>query len=149
MNITYIIIWVSLLLFLKYDLKLSNIKTILRATLFTLITYVVIDLSYSEGLALSTDSPNTDIAEKFNKYKHKKQRCNYLRQQKQLSTANFNNEMQTLANTPPIGDNTFSASKTDADIAGLYNNQLGIVQAAFNDVLGVKSADSTSDYTCG
>ena len=148
MNITYIIIWGLLLLFLKYDLKISNIKTILRATLFTLITYVVIEVSYIEGLGLSTDSPNKDIAIKFNKYKHKKNRCKYLKQQKQLSTANFNNEMQTLANTSPIGDTTFSASKTDAAIAGMYNDQLGIVQAAFDVVLGVKNADSVSNYTC-
>ena len=39
MNITYIIIWGLLVLLLKYDLKLSNIKTILRATLFTLLAY--------------------------------------------------------------------------------------------------------------
>lgn len=74
MNITYIIIWGLLVLLLKYDLKLSNIKTILRATLFTLLAYVVINVSYSEGLALSTDSPNTEIAKKFNKYKHKKKK---------------------------------------------------------------------------
>ena len=148
MNITYIIIWGLLVLLLKYDLKLSNIKTILRATLFTLLSYVVIDVTYNEGLALSTDSPNTDIAKKFNKYKHKKKRCKYLRQQKLLTTANFNNEVVKLANTPPIGDNTFNPSKTDADIAGMYTDQLGVVQAAFNDVLGVKSADSTSNYTC-
>lgn len=148
MNITYIIIWGLLVLLLKYDLKLSNIKTILRATLFTLLAYVVINVSYSEGLALSTDSPNTEIAKKFNKYKHKKKRCKYLRQQKLLTTANFNNEVVKLGNTPPVGENTFNPSKTDSDIADMYNDQLGIVQASFNDVLGVKNADTSSEYTC-
>ena len=148
MTITYIIIWGLLLLLLKYDLKLSNKKTILRATLFTLLSYVVLEMSYKEGLALTTDSPNKEIGIRFKKYKHKKNRCKYLKQQKQLSLANFNNEMQTLANTPPIDDSTFSASKTDGDIVTTYNNQLGIVQSAFNDVLGVKSADSASEYTC-
>ena len=125
-----------------------NISIIWSKCLFTLLSYVVIDVTYNEGLALSTDSPNTEIAKKFNKYKHKKKRCKYLKQQKLLTTANFNNEVVKLANTPPVGDNTFNASKSDDDIAAMYSDQLGIVQSAFDDVLGVKNTDITSNYTC-
>ena len=141
MNIVYIFIWICIMVCLKYDLKQSSIKACLRATLFTLLAYVFIEMDYKEGLAFSTDDQSDNaITKKFNKYKKKKRRCKYLKNQTALSLSNFNTEMKKLGHVTELTDASLNAD-TMSDIAGMYSGQLDIVQNSFDDLYAIKQLD--------
>jgi len=48
MLLGFLIIWSLLFVVLKYDLKQNNISSIVRATCFTLITYIILDVKFKE-----------------------------------------------------------------------------------------------------
>ena len=48
MLLGFLIIWSLLFVVLKYDLKQNNITSIVRATCFTLISYIVLDIKFKE-----------------------------------------------------------------------------------------------------
>ena len=48
MLLVFLIIWTLLVVVLKYDLKQNNINSIVRATCFTLISYIVLDINFKE-----------------------------------------------------------------------------------------------------
>ena len=48
MLLGFLIIWSLLFVVLKYDLKQNNITSIVRATCFTLISYIVLDIQFKE-----------------------------------------------------------------------------------------------------
>ena len=141
MNIVYIFIWICIMACLKYDLKQSSIKSCLRATLFTLLAYVFIEMDNIEGLSLIVDDQSDNaIIKKFNKYKKKKRRCKYLRNQTALSLSNFNTEMNKLGDVTQLTDASFNAD-TMADIADMYRGQFGVVQSSFDDLNAIKQLD--------
>tara|TARA_Y100000994_G_scaffold234601_1_gene223584 strand:- start:176 stop:622 length:447 start_codon:yes stop_codon:yes gene_type:complete len=145
MPITYIIIWAVLILLFKYDLKQNNSITVIRATLFTLLSYIVLNHSFQEGLSLqvNTNSDNL-IQNQLKTYKHKngKKACNFLKESKAISIANFNSAMMEL---PKMSDSTFS-SKTDMnEIASIYNTKLDTIQNVFDNLTDVKTAYDNSN----
>jgi hypothetical protein len=48
MLLGFLLIWCLLFFVLKYDLKQNNINSIVRATCFTLITYIILDIKVKE-----------------------------------------------------------------------------------------------------
>jgi len=63
MLIGFLLIWSLLFVVLKYDLKQNNINSILRATCYTLITYIVLDIKFKEyfkGNKKSEDAATDD-----------------------------------------------------------------------------------------
>ena len=48
MLIGFLLIWGLLFVVLRYDLKQNNISSIVRATCFTLITYIILDVKFKE-----------------------------------------------------------------------------------------------------
>ena len=94
-----------------------------------------------EGLSLIVDDQSDNaIIKKFNKYKKKKRRCKYLRNQTALSLSNFNTEMNKLGDVTQLTDASFNAD-TMADIADMYRGQFGVVQSSFDDLNAIKQLD--------
>ena len=51
----------SLILLFKYDLKQNNSITVIRATLFTLLSYIVLNHSFQEGLSLQVNTNSDNL----------------------------------------------------------------------------------------
>ena len=145
MPITYIIIWAVLILLFKYDLKQNNSITVIRATLFTLLSYIVLNHSFQEGLSLQVNTNSVNLIQnqlKTYKDKNGKKACNFLKESKAISIANFNSAMMEL---PKMSDSTFS-SKTDMnEIVSIYNTKLDTIQNVFDNLTDVKTAYDNSN----
>lgn len=145
MPITYIIIWAVLILLFKYDLKQNNSITVIRATLFTLLSYIVLNHSFQEALSLQVNTNSDNLIQnqlKTYKDKNGKKACNFLKESKAISIANFNSAMMEL---PKMSDSTFT-SKTDMnEIASIYNTKLDTIQNVFDNLTDVKTAYDNSN----
>ena len=145
MPITYIIIWAVLILLFKYDLKQNNSITVIRATLFTLLSYIVLNHSFQECLSLQVNTNSDNLIQnqlKTYKDKNGKKACIFLKESKAISIANFNSAMMEL---PKMSDSTFS-SKTDMnEIASIYNTKLDTIQNVFDNLTDVKTAYDNSN----
>lgn len=140
---TYIVIWLLIYLCLKYDLKQSNVKSLLRATLFTLLAYVSIDMVYREGLALDAPSTNdidvNEIIVHAQNKKKKHKRCKYLRQQQALTLQSFNQGLRNISNTS-LSESNYISTNLET-LRATYNNQFDIVQKSFNDLYAMQDRD--------
>tara|TARA_B100001758_G_scaffold247874_1_gene267969 strand:- start:7380 stop:7844 length:465 start_codon:yes stop_codon:yes gene_type:complete len=138
MLITYLIIGILLFLCFKYDLKQNTIKCILRAILFVLLAYVIIEMNYREGLAFTIDDQSqNDITLKFNKIKKKKKKkkaCKYFKKQRTTSIANFNNQIKDMTNYPDLTETVFSSAGSINDIDDMYSTQFDVIQDNFDDL---------------
>ena len=67
MLIGFLLIWCFLFVVLRYDLKQNNISSIVRATCFTLITYIILDVKFKENF--KDKNNNKESNDKESNYK--------------------------------------------------------------------------------
>ena len=143
MLIGFLLIWCFLFVVLRYDLKQNNISSIVRATCFTLITYIILDVKFKENFkdknnnntesndteSNSTgpiDMPDTTTVEEnpittqANTFKNMKDKCNYVKEQQRLTVNSLYQDFKKLKNGSSIND-----------------TQINVLQNNFNDLITV------------
>ena len=141
MLIGYLLIWMIMFFIFKYDIKQNNTDAIIRTTCFTLLSYVILQYGvkeyFKEGntsdgdintpdTATIAENPITIQLAKYKKKKfNKKKKCDYLKDQKHLTTNSLYQIFGKLIKSPSI-------TKTDVQI----------VQSNFNDLFAIKDADT-------
>ena len=147
MLIGFLLIWCFLFVVLRYDLKQNNISSIVRATCFTLITYIILDVKFKENFkdknnnkesndkesndteSNSTgpiDMPDTTTVEEnpittqANTFKNMKDKCNYIKEQQRLTVNSLYQDFKKLKNSTSIND-----------------TQINVLQNNFNDLITV------------
>ena len=105
----------------------------------------VLNHSFQEGLSLQVNTNSDNLIQnqlKTYKDENGKKACNFLKESKAISIANFNSAMMEL---PKMSDSTFS-SKTDMnEIASIYNTKLDTIQNVFDNLTDVKTAYDNSN----
>ena len=142
MLICFLLIWGLLFVVLRYDLKQNNISSIVRATCFTLITYIILDVKFKEYFKENNkpsdandtesnstgpiDMPDTTTVEEnpittqANSFKKMKDKCNYVKEQQRLTVNSLYQDFKNLKNGSSIND-----------------TQINVLQKNFNDLITV------------
>lgn len=143
MLLGFLIIWSLLFVVLKYDLKQNNITSIVRATCFTLISYIVLDIQFKEcfkdkdkdkdsnnkesnstGPIETPDTTTVDessITTQANTFETTEDKCNYIEEQQRLTVNSLYQDFKKLKNSTSIND-----------------TQINVLQNNFNDLITVK-----------
>jgi hypothetical protein len=115
MLLGFLIIWSLLFVVLKYDLKQNNITSIVRATCFTLISYIVLDTNFKEsfkGLKKISRSGIKNI-NKISRSAIKK-----INKNKNSSSKNANSKDDNTTDDNTTDDNTTDDNTTDSSNRG-------------------------------
>ena len=137
MLIGFLLIWCLLFVVLKYDLKQNNTSSIVRATCFTLISYILLDIKFKEyfnhdsntesnnsgaiNMPDSTTIEENPITTQANSYKKTDDRCKYVQEQQRLTVNSLYQNLKDLNNASSIN-----------------NTQIDVLQKNFNDLITVR-----------
>ena len=164
MLLGFLLIWCLLFFVLKYDLKQNNINSIVRATCFTLITYIILDIKVKEYFkgkkkkhasttdasttgASTTDASTTDASTTgaidmpdtttVDDNSITKNANSY---KKTKNKCNYIKEQQRLT-----ANSLHQNAKEILNAASINDTQIELVQNNFNDLIAVKQIGDNCD----